>query len=65
MELDFRRVDEAAKVIGERYSEAQLMKAQDIIGDLRDELRSVGSTELGVQCDRIFDILSDIVNAQD
>ncbi len=54
-------MDNALKVIGDRYSKQQLMKAQDIIGDLQDEV----GLENGPQrdaCELVLNLLSDIIN---
>lgn len=57
-------MEEALKVIADRYSEDQMMKAQDIIGDLRDELKTIfGEGNPRIQsCDVVFDLLSDAIN---
>ncbi len=58
-------MEKALKVIAGRYSEQQLMKAQDIIGDLKDELIDAGFDKGNVKvaaCDIAFDLLSDAIN---
>lgn len=54
---------QVAKILAERYSEKELMKAQDIIGDFADEMKEVGYTV--EQCNYLFELLSDAINSID
>jgi hypothetical protein len=53
-------MNEALRVISGRYSDAQIKNAQDIVGDLQDELMGKGAEceKLAKSCDVVFDLLS-------
>ncbi len=55
-------MEKALKVIAGRYSEAQLMKAQDIIGDLHDELVQINHLYGQKECDMVFNMLTSTIN---
>lgn len=54
-------IKSALKVVSDRYSEQQLMKAQDIVGDLMDEVGLVNDSERNA-CEKVFELLSDAIN---
>ena len=45
-------------VVGKRYSVAQINKAQDIIGDLQDELGLTNPVERDA-CEKVFNLLTE------
>lgn len=51
-------MDEAFLVIAGRYSDVQINKALEILGDLGDELKEVGFPEESAMCSKVFDYLA-------
>lgn len=60
MEIDYTK--EAVQVIADRFSEQQILKAQDILADLRDALNGLNFTEDAEACQMVFKLLADAIN---